>query len=263
MRQHSSFLLVLLVSTPLFAKGPTSDQLKAVKTAEVLGTAIYAQDHAASLASDAFLAAIKPDRRTDIAGWIVRDEKESKLVKFVGKRDGTYFGLYQLHVDRDQVSPVALIDPPRELDGLELGMFMARQVALKEMPHACSTPYNTVVLPGGLANFDGWLVYLLAASSDSNAVPVGGHFRARVTPDGASLISIEPLSKSCLTLARTSEKGATAALYMTHLLTDTPIETHVFLNLLYGVDFYVGTETSVWGISKGSIRYVGRNKNAK
>jgi len=247
----------------LLAKGPTSDQVKAVKNAELLGAAIYAQDRAASLAGDSFLAAFKPDQRTEVAGWLVRGGTDSQVVTFVGKRDDKYFGLYQVDVKHDQAGSVVPIDPPRELVGADLGMFMARQVALKAMPHSCSTPYNTVVLPGSLANFDGWLVYLLAASSDANTVPVGGHFRAHITADGATLMSIEPLSKSCLTLSRATEKGATAALYMTHVMTDTPIETHVFLNLLYGVDFYVGTETSVWGITKGSIRYVGRNKGAK
>jgi hypothetical protein len=142
-RTHSSILLILLTATPLLAKGPTSDQLKALKDAELLGTAIYAQDHAASLASDAFLAAIKADRRTEVAGWVVRSEKESQVVKFVAKRDGKYFGLYQVEVDHDRVAPVASIDPPRELDGAELGMFMARQLALSAMPHSCSTPYTT------------------------------------------------------------------------------------------------------------------------
>ena len=81
-----------------------------------------------------------------------------------------------------------------------------------------------------------------------------------MTTDGSTLIAIEPLSKSCLTMSRATDKGTPVALYMTHLVTDTPLETHVFLNLLYGIDFYVGTETSIWSISNGSIRYVGRNK---
>ena len=253
-------LLLLLLPTPLLAKGPNADQLKAVKEAELLGKAIFAQDKVAASASDAYLAAIAPDRRTEVTGWIVRGDEASQIVTFVGKREGKYFGLYQIEVKQERPGSVVTLDPPRELGGPDLGMFTARQVALRAMPKSCSTPYNTIVLPGGLAKFDGWLVYLLAASSDANQVPVGGHYRAHVTTDGGTLLSIEPLSKSCLTLSLTSGKGPLAALYMTHLVTDWPLETHVFLNLLYGIDFYVGTETSVWSISKGSIRYVGRNK---
>ena len=262
MKQWSAFLLVL-ISSPLLAKGPNSDQRKAINDAEVLGSVIYAQDHAASVASDVFLAATTPDQRKEVTGWLVIDEKDSEVVTFVGTRDGKYVGLYQVGVKKDRPGSMALIDPPRELEGSALGMFSARQVALKAMPRTCSNPYNTVVLPGGLAHFDGWLVYLLAATSEENVVPVGGHYRAHVTSDGTRLISIEPLSKSCLTLPRSTERGPVAALYMTHIMTDTPIETHVFLNLVYGVDFYVATESSVWSISKGSIRYVGRNDARK
>jgi len=142
-------------------------------------------------------------------------------------------------------------------------MFTARQTALRALPKSCPSPYNTVVLPGSVADVDGWLVYLLAASADPNQVPVGGHFRARISSDGGTVIAMEPLSNSCLMLSLASDSGKrVVALYMTHLfLSDVPTEAHVFLNLLYGVDFYVATETSVWGITKGTIRYVEANKS--
>ena len=262
MRHKISCLFLLFLPTLLLAKGASPEQLKAVKAAEALGGAIYTQDHAVASASDALSAAIAPERRAQTIGWVVRGEKESQFVTFVGKREDKYFALYQVEVKQGHSLQVVAVDPPRALIGPELEMFTARQTALRAMPKSCPSAYNTVVLPGSMAAFDGWLVYLLAASADENQVPVGGHFRARVSSDGGALIAMEPLSKSCLTLSLTGDSGKPAiALYMTHVMSDTPTEAHAFLNLLYGVDFYVATDSSVWAITKGAIRYVGANKN--
>jgi hypothetical protein len=261
--KHKTFgILLFFLPTLLLAKGPSPAQLEAVKAAEALGGAIYAQDDAVARASDALSAAVDAERRAQVIGWVVRSDKESQLVTFVGKREGKYFAVFQVDVKPGQALQVVTLDPPRPLISPDLEMFNARQTALRAMPKSCPSPYNTVVLPGSMAAFDGWLVYLLAASADPNQVPVGGHVRARVSSDGGTVIAMEPLSKSCLTLSLTSDTGEhVLALYMTHLMSDAPTEAHAFLNLLYGVDFYVATETSVWGITKGAIRYVGANKN--
>ena len=167
-------------------------------------------------------------------------------------------------MDPSQPLQVVPLEPPQPLLSQDLEMFNARQTVLRAMPKSCPSPYNTVVLPGSMADFDGWLVYLLAASADPNQVPVGGHFRARVSSDGTTLIAMDPLSKSCLTLSLTADTGKrVVALYMTHVMSDAPTEAHTFLNLLYGVDFYVATQTSVWGISNGMIRYVRVNKDSR
>jgi hypothetical protein len=84
--RHSILILALfLLPSLLLAKGPTSDQVKAVTNAELLGRAIYLQDQAASIATDALLAAVDPGRRKQVIGWIVGGEKESRTVTFVGK----------------------------------------------------------------------------------------------------------------------------------------------------------------------------------
>ena len=261
MRHRITGILFLFLPTLLLAKGPSPVQLKAVKAAEALGGAIYAQDHAVASASDALSAAIDPERRAQAIGWVVRGDKKSQFVTFVGTREGKYVALYEVEVKQGQSLQVVTLDPPRALISPDLEMFTARQTALRALPKSCPSPYNTVVLPGSMAAFDGWLVYLLAASADENKVPVGGHFRARISSDGGTLIAMEPLSKSCLTLSLTSDAGTpVVALYMTHVMSDAPTEAHAFLNLLYGVDFYVATDTAVWGITKGAIRYVGTNK---
>jgi len=128
---------LLFLPTLLLAKGPSPVQLKAVKAAEALGGAIYAQDHAVASASDALSAAIPPERRAQVIGWVVRGVKESQFVNFVGKREDKYFALYQVEVKQGQSLQVVTVDPPRALISPELEMFAARQTALRAMPKSC------------------------------------------------------------------------------------------------------------------------------
>ena len=122
----------------------------------------------------------------------------------------------------------------------------------------CSKNYNTVVLPNTHDDGNTWLVYLLATTTEAQKVQIGGHYGATVSKDGAKLLSFEPLSNSCLALSTIGEQGGVVkGLGMTHVLNDTPIETHVYLNLLHKIDFYVITEPGIWVISNGLIRYAG------
>lgn len=60
---------------------------------------------------------------------------------------------------------------------------------------------------------------------------------------------------------------------VTHVLNDHPIETHVFLSLLHGLNLYVMTENALWSVDKGKIRllmdgeefkaYVGKARAAR
>jgi hypothetical protein len=151
MKKYILIPALVLFTNLLFAKGPTHDQLKAIKNAEVLGQAIYTQDQAASLASDAFEAAVSADGRKQVIGWIVLGEPPSQKVIFVGKREGKYAKMSQVDIANDRAGSAEVLNPPRELTGSDLGMFTARQLALRSISKSCSTPYNTVVLSGGLA----------------------------------------------------------------------------------------------------------------
>jgi len=108
-------IVLLFLPTILLAKGPSPAQVKAVKVAEALGAAIYAQDHAVADASDALTAAIDAARRAKAIGWVVRGERKSQVVTFVGKLDGKYFSLYQVEVKPGQDLKVVTVDPPQAL----------------------------------------------------------------------------------------------------------------------------------------------------
>lgn len=114
--------------------------------------------------------------------------------------------------------------------------------------------YNSIVIedPSG----PGWLVYWLAATAQAGVIPVGGHYRFTVSADGTTVERADRLSLSCLAIDRRSvPAGAeTAAVFVTHLVSDTPVETHVFLSLLHDVPFAVGTAPdTIWFVDGGKI----------
>ena len=44
---------------------------------------------------------------------------------------------------------------------------------------------------------------------------------------------------------------------MTHIVSNTPVETHVFLSLLHNIDFFVMTpDDTIWRVSEGAISHI-------
>jgi hypothetical protein len=264
MRRYLAAVLLALAPNFLLAKVPNPTQRKAIKQAERLGKAIYEQDMVAAQATDALRTQVSIERESRVKGWVVTSRGTTSLVSFVGELVDGHYVLYEVELNAGKAPVVTVLKPPRELHGAALTMFLARQAAFAAMPSACSERYNTIVLPGKIVKRDGWLVYLLAATTEQGQVLVGGHFRADVSAEGRTVRSIEPLANTCLTLdLMDTDSEPVAALFMTQVLTDTPIETHVFLNLLHKVDFYVITEPGIWGITDGQIRYVGPRPEAE
>lgn len=80
-----------------------------------------------------------------------------------------------------------------------------------------------------------------------------------VSADGRSLIRVDKLFRSCLRLASNPPDlpadARPVALFMTHLVSNTPVETHVFLSLQFDIDFAVGTPPNgePWYITNGQL----------
>ena len=119
----------------------------------------------------------------------------------------------------------------------------------------CGGRFNTVVLddPDG----SGFLVYLLRPKPSVSAIPVGGHYRITVSADGTKVEQIDQLFVSCLTIDPASEaRDGTKleAVTMSHIVSQTPVETHVFLSLQEHLPFYVATmDGRIWKIENGGI----------
>ena len=119
-------------------------------------------------------------------------------------------------------------------------------------------PLNPVLLPGEMIGERGILVYLLAGTTKPNVAVLGRHFRVLTSDDGARLVRFTPLSKVALELPTRAPAGTSAAaLAVSHLVTDFPLETHVFASLLNKLPIYVVTRRGYWCVDGDRIRFLG------
>jgi hypothetical protein len=137
-------------------------------------------------------------------------------------------------------------------------MFRARQTAMRAIPPR-DRPWNPVVLPGAaIGRRDGILVYLLAAEQRAGEMVFGIHYRILVSEDGATIKHALPLSKSPIVIRPPEEElppGATpVAVAVSQIVTDWPLETHVFVSLLHKREpVYVVTRRGAWLVVGDSI----------
>jgi hypothetical protein len=122
---------------------------------------------------------------------------------------------------------------------------------------------NVVVLPpttpGGST-----FVYFLTPQTKNEAVPLGGHYRVEVGPDGKAG-AMRPFTHSCIDMP-TSEGsppgmpagGKPAAGVVTHLLDPVPTEIHVFSSLAARLPLFVSTTQNgrLWAVEGYRIRLV-------
>ena len=220
---------------------------------EAFGNAIYRQDIAAWLASDALTAKVKDLQGAGLKGWLVQDDGKTAKVRFLRDKGNGLEVAYDVVVDGKGAGP--LTEPAdRKLTNEERLAFSARQAAGAAQPAACRAGYNTAMVrnPDG----DGWIVWLLAPAPAAGAIPVGGHYRIFVAADGKTIRRVDALSASCLLIEKPkAADGRPALAFASHIVSPTPVETHVFLSTLYKMPLAVGTNggKDVWVVEKGKI----------
>lgn len=239
----------------------------AVRSAEEIGKAMFEQDAISARATDALLSENILQSEKRVRGWLTRKAEGHWLVRFIGMaeaQDPPFMAYYNVRfpVEGYSKGEITRLDPAQPLEGEELAMFGAREAALRAMPSRCSDRYNPVILPGNIAHADGWVVYLLAATMTPGEVVIGGHFRVELSPTGTEVKRVLPLSKSCLRLPPFNRPGSQQIAAMTtHLISDTPIETHVYLSLLHRTPIYVSTDLGVWKVEGGKIQFEQKRKS--
>jgi hypothetical protein len=219
-------------------------------TIEKLGQAMYAQDREAWKATDLLRAERTDDqlKAENVHGWIVDTYSDHDVVRFIhhgpngpeAGYDVTFF-----------VGKEPVLSQPRDakLSSAELAKYAARTLALKESELTCSKSYNTVVLPD--TQRDGWLVWVMAATTDPNLIMLGRHYRFSISADGQTVREKDALSHDCLVLQKSASSDT---FVVTHTLSPTPTEAHVFASLSYGLHFYVGTaDGRAWKIDRGRV----------
>ena len=108
----------------------------------------------------------------------------------------------------------------------------------------CEFAYKPVVVRPG----DGSRVYFIAQPQTAGSSVFGRHYR--VDEKG-----VTPSTKSCLAYPPAPD-GAVAS-FVTHLLSETPTEFHVYVSLKDKRPVYVGTSAGNWVVDGEKIMFMG------
>lgn len=264
MKTVIGLLLCVVAPIPcLAADQPAADESDApirdfdLKTLESLGRRIFEHDQCAARATDILIDTVGPPdelHRQAIRGWIVVQREKTVVVRFGKVRDGQIVPAYDITFDRPRHGTLKKADnkafPPDEL-----ARFRAVRLALDNIPKLYTENYNSVLLPDPQGK--GFLVYALAATMEPDQVVFGGHYRFTISETGEKIERIDRLSKSFLSVSKTPKPDSehkSVGLIVTHLVSATPIETHVFLGLLHKLPVYVTTpDGKVWRVDDGHI----------
>lgn len=228
-----------------------------VRQASLLGELIYRQDGWAARATDRLAQEHVLDHDDRLRGWVITHEGDGGTAHFIGAGGAGLATLYRVVFSGPLPNNERLerLDPPAPLTASLERHFKARETAIRSPFKRFTKDVNTVTLPASLIGKSGWLVYLLAATSDPGEILLGGHTRCHISEDGETMLAIEPLSKTILRLPIDSQ-----VVGVTHMVTDWPLETHVFASLLYRRPILVATQMGLWEVNGTVITFKGQIK---
>ena len=215
-----------------------------------LGELLFHLDQAASRGTDVMLASVENAATLGIRGWIVMQDGNDITVTFTGQAEGKPVSLADVrYSDAGLTNPeMNLNDPPRLLSSPEQAMQAARVAALSGFEPLCDPLYNTIVVSDTAKGE--YLVYLIAATTDPDALVAAGHALARVSASG-ELLERRNLSHTCLVVENPKDLEA---VIITESISKQPTEIHVFLSLLYDIPIVVITgQDEAWGVSGTTI----------
>lgn len=225
-----------------------------------LGREIYRHDQLAWVASDVLMKRVKREDlvKEGASGWVVETFNDDEaIVRFTRRQGEIIEAAYDVRFRSGEL-PEFIVPEDRALSPGQVRRANAARRAevefLKEKRDWCSrSPANIVVLDDP-ERLGGFLVYFLRPKDSMQTVPVGGHYRISVGAGDA--VTVDKLFVSCLTMDRSasSGKGELHALTASHVVANTPAETHVFLSLQEKLPFYIITPDSrIWQIEGGNV----------
>ena len=230
-----------------------------IETIEKLGSELYFRGGLLFNASDLVSKKFPEIEKMNFAGTIADVAKEKSKVYFL--RSSDEHGIKQGYVvaydhKKEEFSVEAKLDDPVP-EKIKLRN-TAKQTAIEAIPGFYDRPYNFVVLddPDG----EGFLVYSIAGAKSEKEIVIGGHTRISVSPDGKKAEAVDALYNSLLILkSETSEDEEVVAAMMSHVVSNTPVETHVFQSILHDREFWVITNDAMqWKIKDGKISKEGK-----
>jgi hypothetical protein len=243
-------LIFFVIASCAQAQSTVSDEH--LRRIENKGYDIYIRDFMSATATN--VVSIERLQNSSARGWIVVKDGDNWKVRFVGECEQSVCSSFDVAFNLEEKSSrLTEFEVPEMIPDEQLGQWKARQRAIDSDVQRCSETYNTVVLEGEDGTEPVWVVYLLAATRDPNVVVLGGHHRVTVSADGTRIIRNEPLSKSCLQVVKNPDA---AAIVVTNLVSQEPLETHVFSSLLYRIPLHLNTELGVFTVDGNQISFV-------
>jgi hypothetical protein len=236
-----------------------TDLAPAIERARGLGRQLYLLDKISAIGTDVLMENVPRPQDHGLRGSLTFQDgdgsgkpKKSFTVSFFNADTPPKLA-YEIHIAPETKPRFEALSPPREASPGMQEMIRARQTAIEALPEH-RQPINPVLLPGEKGEV---VVYLIAGTTRPGLAVFGKHHRARVSADGRTLLSLEPLSKSILELPLALPPGAKeAGLAVTHIISETPIETHVFVSLLHKLPVYVGTSRGLWKVDGDKISFI-------
>ena len=198
-----------------------------LKTIAALGQQIFEQDGYASRATDIVFEKLGgPEEliKHKIGGWIVVKRGNSVVVRFSKRDGGSWTPAYDVIFDSPKkgVFKTAETKPCRNVNWLSSKPGRSRSKAFRNCIHA---PYNTVILPDPAGR--GFLVYVLAATTEADKIVVGGHYRFSISENGENflrMILCSSRSWSSTSIAKAAEKNQQKPIsyFVTNLVSGLP-----------------------------------------
>jgi len=267
MRRLGLLALALLSACAQPNRGAPPSDVPAIRsfdiaTVERLGRRIYVEDMMAARASDMMKAAGLTDRTAGLRGWIVELSPPGLAmgggrVRFIRGRNGALEAAYDINFVEGAVPRLVAADNS-VLKPEEVAQLDAQFLALNNIEKPCSQNYNPVALRD--PEFDGWLVWTLAATTQPNLMIVGGHYRFTISADGKTILRKDALSRSCLNMPISVDPahGTPVAVFTTQLVSNQPLETTIYLNFLHRIPLAVAMpDGKLWDIANGKAEFSG------
>ena len=278
--QASAALLALLMLAPQ-KKGeppaalpggihelPTPPELGSkIERSIKIGHSIYFQDAVAARGTDVLVENIGPQgpKWSRLGGYLtIRESTVDKKptdawVVLFYTRDREPRMAYQIRIWPGRKDPPQFetFEPAAELSADLSRMIRARAAAVATLKNPVQ-PINPVVLPGDAIGERGFLVYLLAGTKRPDVAVLGRHYRILVDEDGRTVRKVEPLSNAVIEIPQVphDKNEQAVGLTVSHVVTDWPLETHVFASMLYKVPLFVVTRRGTWLVTRDRIALV-------
>jgi hypothetical protein len=217
---------------------------------EELGRELFKQDSEAATATDLLFAQKLDLDKEGLSGWIVQSRAEGDRVRFVRQSQGTTEAAFDITFDASG-KPAFAAAKDKTLSAEDLAQYAARQLVLRHIERPCSQNYNVVIIRD--PETKGWLAWALAATTNSKVAVVGGHYRFTISEDGKNVLRSDALSAGCLELPLPDRPKDVAALFATHMVSKTPLESHVYVSLAYGIPWMIGIGKDVWSVKDGNM----------